>query len=1131
LDFVMDVKRVLAALIFPVVMLATAPGNETPGSGSTAAGPPVRLASSPALSPDGGTVVFVWRGDLWSVASRGGRAVRLTSHPAEEGDPVFSPDGRSLYFSSFRDGPRHLFSMPAQGGPVTRHSHHSEGLRLQAIHPDGRSALVRALRDHPGYEGRRLFRLPLQDDTRRGESWVTGIDLNSPAIHPDGRRMLACRWGESVYRKGYRGSRSSSIWLVDPVGQVFDPLVREPAGARSPLWHPSGDAFYYVSERDGCWNLWLRDLKSGKDRQCTRFTDDGVESPALSADGSLMVFSRGSGLWSWRPEEGDAPREIPVTHHRDDVIPAAELLRIQSTSEADVSASGLEIVFAAEGRLFAMDTVLRQPNPVTTGPSRHMSPRFSRDGGSILAVDDSGTHRRLVRIQRADKGSFWWQAKHFDQQVLAGDEHPVHSFKVCPKGREIAIVDVHGTLSVLSADGAQPPRVVHRSWEPFDFDWSPDGRWMAVATRNADYNRDVWLVRLDGSQPPFNLSRHPGREGTPKWSPDGRMIAFLGERKPGETRIHLVHLTLEDHLRTQRERQRAEAEERMSKDPWYRDQSEAGGNGNEEAGAGDPAASEPGEKREGVNPTAEPGKADREQADPAAKTPESQIDFEDLHERVVTLDSEKQIPSQLIWSADSKALLFQSTDSDDKAVYRIEPRADAKPTKFSSFRGTPLRIEDESTSYWIIDGAPAVLKKTVVTHHTFSSEILRQRRDHLIHGFHLAWRTIRDRFYDPALNHLDWDAVRLKYLPLAADAATSTEFSLVINRMFGELNASHVGFSPNTWPAADTDPSWRFQRTRHTGIRFAADGDGWLRVAAVIPGTPADAARPAIPVGARLVEVDGREVAAHDCLARLFNGLATDDLRLTLETGEGGELLRHTLRPITFEQARELGRIAEIRASRSHVDERSGGSLGYIHIARMYQQDFDAFQREVFAAGYGKDGLVIDIRDNRGGFIADHLLTILSQPVHAFTVARGGEVGRAGERTIYTVWDKPVVVITNQNSYSNAEVFAHAIQSTGRGKVVGTPGHGAVISTIRVPLLDLGMLNIPFRGWFHPETGRDLEMGPAIPDHPVENTPGEILSGIDRELDVAVDVLLKETRDPQRRGAVKPVYRSAVDPR
>jgi tricorn protease len=138
-------------------------------------------------------------------------------------------------------------------------------------------------------------------------------------------------------------------------------------------------------------------------------------------------------------------------------------------------------------------------------------------------------------------------------------------------------------------------------------------------------------------------------------------------------------------------------------------------------------------------------------------------------------------------------------------------------------------------------------------------------------------------------------------------------------------------------------------------------------------------------------------------------------------------------------------------------------------------------------------------------------------------------VGRAGERTIYTVWDKPVVVITNQNSYSNAEVFAHAIQSTGRGKVVGTPGHGGVISTLRVPLLDLGMLSIPFRGWFHPETGRDLELGPAIPDHPVENTPGEILSGIDRELEVAVDVLLQETRDPQRRGPVKPVYRSAVE--
>ncbi len=1077
---------------------------------------PVTLPLRPAVTPDGDRIAFSWRGDLWQVGREGGTATRLTTHPADDNDPRFSPDGKTLYFTSLRDGPRHLFSMPADGGQIKRHSHHSEGLRLETIRPDGAYAVVRALRDIPGSAGRRLFDIPLGDDAG-GESMIVDVDFHGVAMHPEDGRLLGCRSGESPYRKGYRGSRSSSIWLVDPDEPAFESMVAEEIPARSPLWHPSGGSFYYLSERDGTWNIWIRCLAEGSCRQLTRFEDDGVLEMAMSADGRFMVLTRGFGFLVMDPEEDSGPREIDVFAHRERTEPDAEVRPVRRTGDADFSASGLEIVFEAEGRLFAMDTVLRDPNQLTDGPVRHESPRFTSDGKSVIAIEESGTHRRLVRIRRGDDMEFWWRNRGFEQETLAGDDVPVHAFKLIPERDEVAFVDVSGRLLVMPVEASGPPVLVHQSWTAFDFDPSPDGEWMAVATRDDTYNRDIWIVRTDGSVPPYNLSRHPGSMWSPRWSPDGRMIAFIGQRRRDTPRIHLAHLSLADHHRTRREARLIEAKQAMKRDPWYQDDDE------EASGEStDPENSDP------------PEGALDENGDVAGEEPEEgesiTIDFEELHQRVITLDSGDGTPTRLVWAADSESLLFQTRGSSDEVTHRIAPRDDAQRERHGGYAGIPVRMDDGDTSYWIIDGAPAKVRRSDVERYPFSIEIPRDRREHLALGFEIAWRTIRDRFYDPALNGLDWDGIRLKYLPHAKAAANSSEFSLVVRRMFGELNSSHLGVRTNRWPEVATNAVSRFERTRHTGLRFETDEEGWPRVVEVIPGSPAALAEPPIEPGARLLEVDGRAVVPHGCHARLFNGPSGDEVSLTLEgTGDddGGQTYR--LRPITYREARELGRAGEIRRTRRHVETQSDGKLGYIRIARMDQSSFETFQHEVFAAGHGRDGLIIDIRDNSGGFIADHLLTILSQPRHSFTVSRNGGIGHAGERTVYTTWHKPVTILINERSVSNAEVFAHAIQSTGRGKVVGVPTHGAVISTTRTPLLDIGTLNIPFRGWFHPETGVDLELGPAVPDVMVENTPGDLAAGIDAKLDAAIEVLLAEAREHASRPRVEPVYRSELD--
>ncbi len=1136
-------SRVILLAVFIVPPMAGLRAEAAPVD-RTGDGPPVWFASEPAVSPDGREVVFSWRRDLWRVPVEGGRAVQITSHPATDSHPMFSPDGATLYFGSFREGPRHLYAMPASGGEMVRLSNHSEGLIPETVHPDGGRVFFRAQRDAPMPHPHRIFSVAPQGGPA-GEEMLFDLPGHSISVHPFDDRVLFCLNGEAKHRRGYRGSRSSSIWLLENGGdgqERFVRLVEEDAGARTPLWRPDGRSYFYVSERDGTWNVWLHDLTEDRHGQLTFFSGDGVYDPALSADGTVMVFNRGPELWRWHPTGDSPPEPIEVTHSRDDGLTVQDVRRVRGTEDADFSESGREIVFEAEGRLFVMDNFLRQPNPITDGTTRHESPRFSKNGTFVYAIEDCGQHRALVRIRRTNEEGFWWSSRGFESETLSPGGTMIAAYQFDTEGKQLAWVELPGNLVIADADGNET-RSIYKTWETFDFDWSPDGRWMAVADRDANFNRDIRIVCVKGKHEPYNVSRHPGNHWMPRWSPDGSMLAFLGQRTPNNTRIHFVHLSIEEHLRTHVQTRRAEAERRMKNDPWYRkadsgsDEEENGPGGDEEHDAGGEAAADNNSGNENGRleqdtEEAEPPKGnaeDSEDLEEAEEAEEASVDFDGLFERVVTLNSGSGTPTRLTWDHDSKHIWFQTTSSNDNAVYRIEPREEAERTRQFQHRGIPLRVESNA-SYWLIDNTPAKHANNRLNSYSISTEILRDRRRHLEMGFELACRTLATRFYDPAMNGLDWQEVVERYRPLAMSAGTSHEFAMAFQMMMGELNASHLGFAPETWPSTGSDPSARFRTTRHTGMRFSTDEHGRTVVDSVIPGSPAHAARPGILAGDVLASVNDVDVAEDPCLATLFNGPPDEDVRVVLHRPDvDAEPREHELAVISFADARSLATREAREITRRKVDELSAGALGYIHIPRMFQDDFNEFQREVFAAGHGRDGLVIDVRDNQGGFVSDHLLTILTQPQHAITIPRDGGPGYPGYRLVYTSWSKPVIVLCNEHTYSNGEIFAHAIQNIGRGQLVGRPTAGGVISTYRVPVLDLGRISVPFRGWFHPETGRDMEMGPAVPDIDVEAHPNDVVRGVDRQLEQAVTALMAEISENGVPTLPAPVYRREID--
>ncbi|MGE9271237.1 MAG: S41 family peptidase [Verrucomicrobiales bacterium] len=1061
------------------------------------------MPSWPALSPDATTIVFEWRDDLWAVPFEGGRAERITAHPARDSHPQFSSDGQTIYFSSSRSGSLQLYSMAREGGPATQHSHHSSGGVLEGLSPDGRTAILRGERDEPGFRPTRLIEIDLQGPSP--ERFLFNQTASSSAWLPNAQQILFCRGGEQFYRKGYRGSRASSIWSYSTQSKTFSALVKEDTEARSPMPWPDSQGFYYLSERSGCFNIWSRTLTGDQDEQLTHFEDDGVMLPALSRDGSALVFRRGFHLWTFHPGSEEPPQQLELWHTEDLADHTTEVLEIDGTVDADFSPSGLEIVFKAKGELWTMDTVLREPNRITRTAGEEDDPVFSPDGQFIYYQYDDGLEANIWRLARRDSTDYWWRAQSFESEQITFGPDPKSRFSLSPDGQRSAWISGSGDLTVANADGSNP-RVLFQCWDPPTFSWSPDGSWIAFSAQDRNFNRDIYVIPSDGTLEPFNISRHPDFEGSPRWSPDGRKIAFIGRRLNNEMGLFYVDLRLEEAFRSSRAKRELEAEAAMRDDPFYQQEetTEVAAPSTHDL----PDLTQPGEP---ITPSSN-------------LTSPLRIDFEGLSDRVIRLSTRGIEPERVLWSHDSKHLIFQSKNHSNDRLYRIEARPGAKMKEHDHHRGLPIR-DSEDGLYWIVDRTPSILKAGKLIEYPISARMVRDRTAHQRLCFLLIWRTLRDRFYDSTMNGHDWNEVREKYEQAAADAPVSRIFERVVAQMLGELNASHMNFRATPWPEPWENEGAEFQTTRHTGIKFARHGSGEpMTVAAVIADSPASTCEPAIEVGDTILKINGRQVDSDTPIHSFMNGRMDRRISLQLRDSQGHQQ-NYEIDPISYEKATLLAEAEVITKNRKLVDELSNGQLGYVHIARMLWDQFEQFERQIYDAGHGKSGLIIDIRDNGGGFITDHLLTVLCQPQHALTIPRNGRPGYPQGRRVYASWHKPLVVICNENSYSNAEIFAHAIQTLKRGKVIGVPTAGGVISADQDHVLDAGVMRIPFRGWFLPESGEDMEMNGAVPDILVEADPNDLLAGKDKQLETAIEVLLQDVANEVRK-PFSPRYRN-----
>lgn len=1032
--------------------------------------------TEPSLSPDRKEIVFVSGGDIWSAPAEGGIARLLVAHPANESKPLFSPDGRYLAFSSNRTGNGDVYILEIASGSIRRLTFDDVAEQLDAWSRDGKWIYFSSSsRDIAGMND--VYRVaatggtPMQVSADRYTSEFEAAPLADGSIIFAARGNSAGQW----WRRGHSHLDESELW--QKTGDAYTQLTQRGAKQMWPMVSPDGSKIFFMSDRSGQQNIWMMP-RGGQAKQVTNFTDGRVLWPTISYDGQEIVFERNFHIWKMKTDGGGA-REVSITLRGAASSPMIERVALGSQiRELSLSPDGKKVAVAARGEIFAASAkdggdAVR----VTTTPAAESYVTWSADSKRLVYSSERNGSMEIFQYDFTTET---------ETQLTRGsnmDASPVFS----PDGKSLAFIRNSRSLMVLDMASKEEREVSKLYSDPAPLlggdtvKWSPDGKWLAfltVSPETRSYTNVSVVPATGGTARPISYLAN-SNSGSLVWSPDGSYILFDTSQRTEDGQIARIDLK----LRTPKFREDQFRDLFKQENPRER-------------------PSQPGAA---PSPAASPAPA----ADKKDESRSTEIVFDDIRRRLSFIGTGLNNNSAVI-SPDGKTLIVLASAEGQFNLYTMpldELANDSSARQLTSTPGFKSQAQftpDSKEVYYLENGRIQIvgLDRREVRPLNLNIDVSVSFAEDKMEVFKQGWRYLRDNFYDDKYHGANWESVRSTYEPLIEASRTMDEVRRLMNMMVGELNASHLGVTgPSPFTASPVGKlGLRFDRGEY-------ESNGRLKITEVIALSPAAVVK-TINVGDYLISVDGVKIGGGVNLEELLEGKVNRRVTLNVSASPDGSGKREVIvKPVTTGAEKNLLYRQWVEANRAYVAKISGGKLGYVHLPDMGQGSLNQLYIDLDAENQSKEGVVVDIRNNNGGFINPYVIDVLARRGYLTMRERGlwnvPARSNLGQRAL----ERPTVLVINQHSLSDAEDMTEGYKALKLGKVVGEPTSGWIIYTWNSGLYDGTTVRLP-RQLILGSDGKNMELNPRTPDVPVTRPIGESLTGKDSQLDAAVRQLL-----------------------
>lgn len=1043
----------------------------------------------PAISPDGNTIVFSYKGDLYKVPSKGGTAIPLTIHPAYDTRPVWSHDGKNIAFASDRFGNFDVYIISANGGEPVRLTYNSASDIPVDFSPDNSKVIFTTNRHDLAQSARfpidGIFRKLYEVPTKGGRSvMINEAGMDYANYSPDGKELIFedIKGYEDPWRKHHTSSVTRDIWLYDNKSGSYTKLSTFEGEDREPKFSNDGKSFYWLNEESGNLNVYKKPLNGGTATQLTQFKTNPVRHLSVS-DNNLLCFTNDGSIYTLA--SNGQPQKVKIQILTENNNTNNNVQQVTSGTEMELSQDGKQIAFVYRGDVFVTSVEGNFTKRITNTPYQERTVSFSKDGRTIYyAAEHEGTGWDIMKtsIDRKEEPYFFNATVLNTGKVVQTDLDEFQPV-VSPDGKKIAYLEERNTLKVYDMDKNKSTTIIPKgqnfSYADGDqsYTWSPDSRYVAAEDSRGYYNGGgivVFDVNDPGKGTDITLSGFG--TGGMDWGLNGKALLWITS-KNGKQPLAYQGAREMDIYATFFDKETYD-EFMLSKDEY-------------ELRSSNKDTSKDKQKDSAlVKKIKEPFK----------------MDFSNLDTREVRLTPSAINLSSYAISPKGDKLFVLARFEKGFDLWQIDTRTKEIKSLAKLGAGYANMQPSKDGKFLVVMANGRLSKVDANTGKmepiSINSEMVVDEAAERSYIFHHAWRQVQKKFYDPTIHGIDWKGYEKTYEKFLPYINNNYDFRELLSEMLGELNASHTGgrFRPN------------FKNPDETAalglIIDESKGGNGLLIQEVIAGGPLDKAESKIKAGQTITAIDGNAITSDKDWAIYLNRKKDQNILLTVKDANG-KTFDEVMKPISMGEENGLLYKRWTKLMTDMVDKLSGGKVGYVHVQAMNDASYRNVYDEVLGKNRGKEALIVDTRFNGGGWLHEDLTTFLSGKEYIKFIPYGVKPVAGGEPA--NKWAKPSCVVMNEANYSDAHVFPYAYKAKGIGKLIGMPVAGTGTAVWWETQIDPTMVfGIPMIAVIGLKENRPLENMQLEPDIKVRNDYNKILTGEDQQIETAVKEMLKE---------------------